>query len=206
MAVSAELSRFVRDALTAGRSRVEIAQALAGAGWGTDVVAEALSGWDERPFSPPVPRPQPTVSARDFFVYTLTFGTLIFGAGYLIAVLHTLIDIAFGETGYGTLGGIRWGLATLIVTVPLFLWLTIRDRITLARDASRARSAMRKWLIHITLLVAAIVLISDLIAVIYALLSGDLTFQFILKAAVVLVVAGGLFVYYLADLRRSDGP
>lgn len=206
MAISAELSRFVRGALTAGRSRDEITEALTRAGWRADAVTEALSGWDERPFSPPVPRPQPTVSARDFFVYTLTFGTLVFGAGYLIAVLHTLIDLAFGDEGYRALGGIRWGLATLIVTVPLFLWLTIRDRMALARDATRVRSAMRKWLIYITLLVAAIVLISDLIAVIYALLSGDLTLQFIFKAAVVVVVAGGVFLYYLADLRRSDLP
>ena len=46
-------------------------------------------------------------------------------------------------------------------------------------------------------------MLGDSIATIYALLTGDLTAQFVLKALVVLVVAGGIFAYYLRDLREE---
>lgn len=54
------------------------------------------------------------------------------------------------------------------------------------------------------LLVAVSVLLSDLTAKIYTLLQGDFTLQFVAKAAVVATVAGGIFLYYLNDVRRGD--
>ena len=58
-------------------------------------------------------------------------------------------------------------------------------------------------MIYIGLLLAALTMLGDSIATIYALLTGDLTAQFVLKALVVLVVAGGIFAYYLRDLREE---
>lgn len=87
---------------------------------------------------------------------------------------------------------------------PLYLWLTFRDQRRIAREGARARSTIRRWLTYITLLLASFVLLGDLIAVIYSLLNGDLSLQFLLKAGVVVVVAGGIFLFYLADLRRSE--
>jgi len=43
MAVTKELSRFVRDALMAGQSRDEVAQVLAHAGWTGSEIRAALS-------------------------------------------------------------------------------------------------------------------------------------------------------------------
>jgi len=203
MAQRDELSIFVRDALTAGKSRPEIAAALAHAGWRSAEVQDALNGWDEMPFSPPVPRPVTTVSARDFFTYALTFCVLILGAFNLVVVLQTLVDLAFATGDGGSDRPIRWGVAVLIVTAPLYLWLTLRERQKLARDPAHYRSAIRKWMIYIGLLLAALTLLGDAIATIYALLTGDLTLQFIVKALVVLVVAGGIFGFYVRDLREE---
>ena len=58
-------------------------------------------------------------------------------------------------------------------------------------------------MIYIGLLLAALTLLGDAIATIYALLTGDLTLQFIVKALVVLVVAGGIFGFYVRDLREE---
>ena len=204
MARNEQLAGFVRDALSAGRSRAEIAQVLGDAGWSGTEIADALAAWADVPFVPPVPRPQATVSARDFFVYALTFGVLLFAAGHLVALLHALIDRAFAQSYGGGAYTIRWGMAVLIVTVPLYLWLTMRERTKLARDPALYRSAMRKWLTYITLLIAAAVLLGDLVSTIYALLSGDLTLQFMLKAGVIALVAGGIFAFYLGDIRRGD--
>lgn len=47
-------------------------------------------------------------------------------------------------------------------------------------------------------------MVGDLIATIYALLNGDLTVQFIAKAALVLLTAGLVFLYYRGELRQGD--
>ena len=46
-----------------------------------------------------------------------------------------------------------------------------------------------------TLMVASLVFLADAIYVIYALLNGDLTLRFAIKAALVAAVAGLVFAY-----------
>jgi hypothetical protein len=204
MANRDELNLFVRDALVAGKSRDEIASVLTGAGWSPSEVNDALGAWDETPFSPPVPRPVSTVSARDFFVYALTFGLLLIGSFNLVLVLQALVDLAFADESYGETEIIRWGVSVLIVTAPLYLWLTLRERRKLAQDPALYRSAIRKWLTYLALLFAAMTLLIVLIATVYALLTGDLTGQFIAKALIVVVVAGGIFLFYFSDIGRGE--
>lgn len=204
MAVSKELSRFTRDALVAGKTRDEIATALTASGWALSEVQEALDAWAETPFSPPIPRPQSTVTARDFFIYALMFGVMIFGAFYLVQLFHALIDRAMDDVSFRSNNRIRWAMAVLIVTAPMFFWLTFRERAKLAADPALYRSAVRKWMIYLTLLISAAVLLGDLVAVIYAFLNGDFTLQFLLKALVVGIVAGFIFLYHLADVRKGE--
>jgi hypothetical protein len=204
MAVSKELSRFTRDALSAGKSRDEIAAALTASGWSASEVSDALSAWADTPFAPPVPRPQSTVSARDFFIYALMFGVLLFGAIHLVLLLNHLIDLAFDDAGYRSSHGIRWAIAVLVVTAPIYLWLTARERSKLAADPALYRSVIRRWMTYLTLLGASGVLLGDLVSVIYAFLSGDFTLQFLAKALVVGAVSGLIFVYYLGDIRKGD--
>lgn len=204
MAANRQLSRFVRDALSVGKSRDEIAKALAQSGWSDTEVTEALDAWADTPFAPPIPRPQATVSARDFFIYALMFGVMIFGAIYLVQLIHALIDLALDDSNYRSSSRIRWSMAVLIVTLPTYLSLAVRERSKLTADPALYRSAIRKWLTYITLLISASVLLGDLIAVIYAFLNGDFTLQFFLKAAAVAVIAGGIFAFYLRDIRTGE--
>jgi hypothetical protein len=204
MAANKQLSRFVRDALSKGKDRAEISEVLTQSGWSASEVRDALGAWSDTAFSPPIPRPQATVSAKDFFVYTLTFGVLVVGAIHLVNIFHALIDLTMDKGGSRATRSIRWAMAVLIVTLPVYLWLTTRDRRALAADPALYRSAIRKWLIYICLLVAAAVLLGDLVVTIYAFLDGDLTLQFIAKAAVVAGIAGGIFLFYLNDIRKGD--
>lgn len=204
MAVSKELSRFTRDALVAGKSRADIAEALTQSGWSPSEIADALDAWAETPFSPPAPRPQSTVSARDFFVYALTFGLMFVGAIYLVQLFHALIDLWMEDANSRGTRRIRWAMAVLFVATPFYLWLTYRERQKLALDPALYRSAIRRWLTYIALLGAAMVLLGNLMAVIYAFLSGDFTLQFLLKALVVAGVAGFIFLFYLSDSRKGD--
>ena len=204
MATSKELLRFTRDALSAGRSREDIAQALDAAGWSASEVSDALGAWSETPFSHPIPRPQTMVSARDFFIYALIFGLLITVSIALVQLFHTLIDVMYDDASRFAISGLRWNLAILIVMTPPYLWLEIRERRALAVDPALSRSAIRKWMIYLTLLIAAGVLLGDMVSVVHALLSGELTLQFILKALVVAAVAGFVFLYYLVDVQKEE--
>ena len=55
-----------------------------------------------------------------------------------------------------------------------------------------------------TLFVAAGVIIGDLTALVYSFLGGALGMRFGLKALTVAVIAGGIFGYYLWDLRQEE--
>ena len=65
---------------------------------------------------------------------------------------------------------------------------------------------IRKWLIYLTLFLSALVLIGDLVVLVNGLLQGELTTAFILKVVSVFVVIGGIFLYYLWDVRRHSEP
>jgi hypothetical protein len=47
-------------------------------------------------------------------------------------------------------------------------------------------------------------MIGDVIALLNDLLGGDLTIRFMLKVTTVGVIAGGIFAYYLHDLRVEE--
>lgn len=200
------LSDFVARALAAGQGRDEIAAALQQAGWQASDIRRALAAWGDATLGLPVPRPAAHVSARDAFFYGLMFTTLAILVWHIDALGFDLIDRVFGaEDDYGWRAqSIRWSIAVLIVVVPLFLWLNRAEAARLRDDPAQTRSAIRKWFAFVTLYLAALGMVGDLIATVYALLNGDLTLQFTAKAALVLLTAGLVFLYYRSDLRQGD--
>ncbi|WP_343080801.1 DUF5671 domain-containing protein [Ostreiculturibacter nitratireducens] len=202
-----QLAEFVRDALNAGRNREEIGAALADAGWSGTEIATALAAYAESDFSPPVPRPRPYVSAREAFLYGLMFLALAMSAWHLSSLSMQLIDRWLPEVGETTnifdLRRMRWSTASLIVFFPLFFALNLRATRELRRDPGKRRSTVRKWFGYVTLFLAAIGLLGDLIYVIYAFLNGDLTLRFGLKALVVAAIGGIVFLYFSAEIRED---
>ena len=47
-------------------------------------------------------------------------------------------------------------------------------------------------------------MVGDLIAFLTYFLRGELTARFVAKVATVLLIAGGVFWYYLSSLRKAD--
>ena len=162
-------------------------------------------------FAVPVPRPRAQVSARDAFWYLLMFGTLYVSAYYLGDLLFGFINRAFPDNlSYNDRTqyierGIRWATAAVIVAFPVFLFTAWKTGKEVAADPTRRNSAIRKWLTYITLFFAAIVLIVDMTTLLNNVLAGDLSMRFLLKVLVAAVIAGGIFGYYLLDLRREEG-
>jgi high-affinity Fe2+/Pb2+ permease len=71
----------------------------------------------------------------------------------------------------------------------------------------KLESGVRKWLTYIALLLASATVIGDLVTFLSYFLRGDLTTRFVLKVLTVLVIAGGVFWYYLLWLERpSERP
>jgi hypothetical protein len=93
------------------------------------------------------------------------------------------------------------------VAFPLFLWLSWVMQKSYESEPALREAPLRKWLAYITLFVAGAVVAGDLITVIYMFLDGqELTMGFLLKVLSLLVVAGGVFFYYLREIRNQINP
>ncbi|HET8819090.1 MAG TPA: DUF5671 domain-containing protein [Xanthomonadaceae bacterium] len=204
-----DLDLFVREALASGETRPAIEAALAGAGWPPEQVRAALGGWAEVPFPVPVPKPRPYLSPREAFLYLVLFATLYLSAWHLGSLLFDLVNAAIPDPAdtYGARmrdDSMRFSVASLVIAFPIYLFVARLLSRELARNPVKRLSAVRRWLTYLTLFLAVTVLVCDLIALVNSLLGGDLTLRFVLKVLVVGAIAGAIFGFYLADLRREE--
>lgn len=89
----------------------------------------------------------------------------------------------------------------VIVFFPTYLVLTRLVNKARRKEKNSNYLGLTKWLIYLSLLIGGGVLLGDLVAVIMTYLNGEITQRFILKAAMLLVVVGAAFSYYLLDAR-----
>jgi hypothetical protein len=208
--VDRSLVEFVKEALGKGAARADIERALTDAGWSSEQIRSALAGFADAAFPVPVPLPRPYVSAREAFLYLVLFILLGIVACHLVALLWVLVDVwlprdvANAYAIAAASGTIRWAVSALAVAMPLYFVLTWRLGRVRRRNSAMQGSRIRKWLTYLTLVVAASTLVGDLIALIYNLLSGDLTLRFFLKTLALAAVAGAVFVYYIRDAERAE--
>jgi hypothetical protein len=156
---------------------------------------------------------QPKTTAKDFFLYLSSFAALYASAISLISLLFAIVNKAFPDNlnyyyfGYDPYsGGMRLAIATLIIIFPVYLYVASYLNRYLRANPDKKDIAVRKWLTYLTLFVTSITLISDLVILVNTFLGGEITTRFVLKALVVLVVAGSVLWYYLYDLKKSFAP
>jgi len=144
---------------------------------------------------------------RDLFLHLLAIVTLYWSAVSFTTLLWQFINNFFPDvlnTNYlGITELIRFGVSSLIIVFPVFILDSWYLNKIYRRESVVRESKIRKWLIYLTLFVAALVIIGDLVGTINMLLGGEVTIRFILKALSVLLVAGFVFGYYLDDVRRE---
>ena len=205
--MSNELYAFVKEALGKGQERASIERALLEAGWQEEEVKKAVAGFAEVSFPVPVPKPKPYLQAREAFLYLISFITLYISAFSFGVLVFAFIDKFLPDPlQYGGFfpRGLTTALASLIIAFPLYLFMMWRLSKAAAKDPERRQSKVGKWLTYITLVIAAGIIIGDLIAVLSSLLSGELTTRFVLKAFTILAIAGSIFGYYLGSLQREE--
>ncbi|MBU1015246.1 hypothetical protein KKI17_02310 [Patescibacteria group bacterium] len=204
-----ELTHFVKEALGQGKSREEIHSVLLVAGWEEEEVKKALASFADVPFSVAVPRKKPYLQAREAFLYLVSFISLyIVAFSFGVLVFH-FIDFWFPDSlermyGDPTRSALRMAVSSLVIAFPLYLFMMRTIRRGAAKDPERRESKVRKWLTYLTLVVAASIIIGDLITVVFNLLGGELTIRFAFKALTVLVITGSIFGYYLTDLQKEE--
>lgn len=207
-----ELTQFVRDALAQGSKREDVQEALRSAGWPDDEIQDALSRFAVLEFPVPVPRRRHSVSAKEALGYLVTFFALWVSAISLGNLLSAFVETAFPDPAYDSryynydyaMESVRWFIASLVVAFPLYLILTIRNLRAISRDPALRESPVRKWLISLTLFAAACVALTTLIVVVANGLGGEMGIRFVLKCLVVLAISGGVFGFYISELRRGE--
>lgn len=208
-----QLLTFIAHARERGMDHATIRMLLLSAGWKEKDIAQALT---EQALDVEIPHPPDRGGAREAFQHLLAFSALYCWTLALVFLLLGFLDHHLPDPADAVVSdrlvwsGVRWRLALLLVAFPAFLWFTRSAMREIRASPERARSPIRRWLTYLTLLFAALALGGDLVMLVFRLLEGELTARFLAKAAVVLVVAGGVFAYYLAaigdDLGRARWP
>jgi hypothetical protein len=204
------LQEFLDAAKRQGASDESLVALLRGRGWPEDDVHRALADHFENRSGVHVPAYKRSGSAKDAFLYLLSFSMLATWTIGLGSVLFTLIDRWIRDplspaNNYYSGGYYQMAdsLACMMVAFPVFL-LTMRSILREVRfHPEKLDSPVRKWLTYIALLIAAGVVVGDLISFLTYFLRGELTARFVAKVSVVLVIAGGVFWYYLGSLQKS---
>jgi hypothetical protein len=201
------LEQFIAASKTKGASDESLAALLMRRGWPAVDVYRALGNHWASVTGLAVPeRPGSGESARDAFLYLLSFSTLGTWACALGSLLFQLINYGIPDAVstnrvYDLRSTITWQMASMAVALPIYL-LVMR---TIFREAAaqpeRLVSGVRKWLTYIALWITAITMVCDLITFLNYFLKGELTERFVWKAITVLAIAGAIFVYYLSSLR-----
>jgi hypothetical protein len=204
------IQEFLDAAKRQGASDESLVALLRGRGWPEDDVYRALADHFENQSGVRVPAYKRSGSAKDAFLYLLSFSMLATWTIGLGSVMFTLIDRWIQDPlspannyyagGYYQIAG---SLACIIVAFPIYL-LTMRVILReVGLHPEKLESPVRKWLTYIALLIAAGVLVGDLITFLTYFLRGELTARFVAKTSVGLVLAGGVFWYYLGSLQKG---
>lgn len=114
-------------------------------------------------------------------------------------------DVASTQCQYGGCdSAIRSALAFLIVLFPVLVWSMRFLRRDVRRLPAKRELPIRRWLLYLTLFVAGLIVIGDLVGLVRGYLQGELTVRFILKVLAIFFIAGSVFYYYLKELHVSD--
>ena len=204
------LKEFLDAARSQGASDETLVALLRGREWPEEDVYRVLADHFENRTGIQVPSYKRSSSAKDAFLYLFCFSTLAIWTCDLGSILFTLIERWFPDplvpTYYyrGAYYQMADALACVIIAFPAYLWVTRSILRELQLHPEKLESSVRKWLTYIALLIAAGIVVGDLITFLTYFLRGELTARFVARVATVLLIAGGVFWYYFGSLRKAD--
>jgi hypothetical protein len=150
---------------------------------------------------------KPKTTPKDFFLWAGAMVTFYWSVIAYIYLVFDYINYAFPNAlSYYPAdpyqSGISYEMASIIVLLPVYMLLMRFIRSDIAQDPSRSEIWVRRWALILTLFVAGITAAIDLITLLTTFLNGqDLTTAFLLKVLVIFLIALGVFMHFIADLR-----
>ncbi|OGK21711.1 hypothetical protein A3C23_00045 [Candidatus Roizmanbacteria bacterium RIFCSPHIGHO2_02_FULL_37_13b] len=213
-----QVVNYINQTRQAGVADPEIKQNLLQAGWSAESIAPYFT-----PSLPPIPRPKekdhmtsPTRSGShtmwDAFEHVLLFFSLYVLIGAIAFIFHGLIDkyvpdpITSGDfrssTNYNYYTTvIRWSLAAIIVSLPLFIFFFLNITKRTDKLPSLRQLRARKTLVYLTLIGTFIILVWKLIQIVFTLLDGNIASNFILHFLVTTGISSLIFAYYVLQVK-----
>ncbi|BDU73424.1 DUF5671 domain-containing protein [Mesoterricola silvestris] len=207
--MNAELQSFVYKALSSGHPREAIALALEEAGWSTEEIKSALHGYVDAGLGLPVPRKAVSSSPKEAFQFLLLFSSLVTWSFSLGSILFDLLNLWMPQPGEYEMAShhirsLRTQISSVLVAFPLFMVLNHLVTAAARRNPGQRISPIRRWSTYLTLLLASVALVTDLIVLAHTFLEGEMTSRFILKTLVVAVLAGAALGHYFLQLRKDE--
>ena len=150
---------------------------------------------------------KPKTTPKDFFLWAGAMVAFYWSVIAFVLLTFDYINYAFPNAlTYFPVdpyqSGISYEMASIIVLLPLFLllmWIIRRDA---ELDSSRHEIWVRRWALLLTLFVAGVAMAGDLITLLTMFLNGEeLTTAFLLKILIIFLVAAGVFMHFIAELR-----
>ncbi|MFZ3044062.1 MAG: DUF5671 domain-containing protein [Minisyncoccia bacterium] len=150
---------------------------------------------------------KPKTTPKDFFLWAGAMVAFYWSVIAYIFLVFNYINYAFPNAlsyypsdPYQT--GISNEMASVIVLLPVYLLLMWLIHSDIVRDSSRKEIWVRRWALILTLFVAGVTIAVDLITLLTTFLNGEaLTTAFLLKVLVIFLIAGGVFMHFIADLK-----
>ena len=212
MTVNSKVQDYVDEALKRGVPEPSLIGILRARGWPDKEVYAAIAAYHEAASGLSIPPQRGSeTAAKDAFFYLLIFSTLATWTIGLGALAFNLIDRWLADTLFVTpysqgydMYSTAAAMASVLVAFPIYLLVSrsvLRDE---RSHPEKLGSPVRKWLTYMALVIAAGILIGDLITVLTYFLRGEITSRFLAKAFVVLIISGGVFFYYFGGLRKSE--
>ncbi|MCU0226600.1 MAG: DUF5671 domain-containing protein [Bryobacterales bacterium] len=201
-----QLREFVLAAKQQGASDEFLAALLIRQGWLADDVYQSIGSYWEGVTGMPVPRRGPAAeSSREAFLYLLSFLALAVWTTALGTILFQLVNVWVPDAvsgGYypSVRSIITWSMAAMAVAYPLYVLVTRVLMRESAANPDRLQSGVRKWLTYLALLLTAGTVLGDLIGFTGYFLLGELSMRYVLKSLIVLLICGGIFVFYMSSL------
>jgi hypothetical protein len=136
-------------------------------------------------------------------IVTLTMSAISLGSLLFNFVNIYLPDPAVTQCFYDSCASsVRWSISMLVVAFPVLVWAWRFLQKDVKKNPEKDDLRVRKWLLYLTLFVAGVTVIGDLISLINGWLQGELTMQFLLKVVTVFYIAGSIFFYFLRELHH----
>lgn len=202
-----EAQAYIQALRKKGRTDDYIVNRLVAGGWSKNQAVIAL--YPEDP-PPPGHEQQGHAGMWEGFEHVLLFLSLYVMAGATGTILHALVDrflpAVEANTYYSSVAianTIRTSVAAIVVSFPLFSYFYLDIAKRLQRFPAIREMRSRKLFIYLTLIGTFIWGMVKISTLLYEMLGGNVTYNFVAHTVVTLAIVTLIFIRYLVEVQED---